>query len=748
MALGFEKFDDLEKILPEQLKISGRKLQCLVCGIILLLMVICIILSVSLGLHAGGKMGKCSSQSHANKQWAGSGACATTECLETAARLLENMDTTVDPCDDFYRYSCGGWTKRHTVAPDAGDITVRKKLQLENDERIREIIEKPVQHDGPDSSERKLKQFFRMCVHDYGRMKEGGKMLWSLIRKHAKGWYGQDPDNWMSNGWNLNEAISDIQGELNAAILLRISIGLDWRTKSSMIRIYTGGTGMFYRYYIREDQEGVQEAYKDYMRQLAVLLMRDANVTMTTSEQNRRVEQFVSDAYGQELHLAQILSDINTSRDMPKRRTRIMTMSQLESNYTQLPWRQMIRRSFEGFDVVSSTKVRVSAFGYFEKVNELLRNETSNKDRIMNNYIVWRVLFMYSRYLSWEYKNAAYRYYEMAYGRREFPATWEECVQLTKRNFGSALAVEFLRNYANKETKQKVEKMYKYIKVALFNSIENLRWMDNETKARAEEKLQINMTDGFFKSYVNAQRFQRYFRAKELQGGGDAMWSFLLAGGSGGSAASYFWRTNYLMVPPGAMQFPFFDHRSPEFFNFGGLGTQIADEISSSINQLGRYIWTNGSWANWWTADTQERYTEAKDCFSNYFDGMQVGPYLINGENQTTTISGRYQSKRAIDTVAGIRTAFTAYHNWISESGSQLIPVGLSLTTDQAFFVATAQTQCFVRKDELAYNYIRYQYIPENVLHNGALSHMPEFADVFACGSGTRMVANDTCRVF
>ena len=42
------------------------------------------------------------------------------------------------------------------------------------------------------------------------------------------------------------------------------------------------------------------------MRQVAVLLMRDANVTMTTSEQNRRVEQFVADAYGQELRLAQV----------------------------------------------------------------------------------------------------------------------------------------------------------------------------------------------------------------------------------------------------------------------------------------------------------------------------------------------------------------------------------------------------------------------------------------------------------
>ena len=62
---------------------------------------------------------------------------------------------------------------------------------------------------------------------------------------------------------------------------------------------------------------------------------------------------------------------------------------------------------------------------------------------------------------------SAHRYYEMAYGRREFPATWEECVQLTKRNFGSALAVEFLRNYANKETKQKVN-IYIYVYIYIY----------------------------------------------------------------------------------------------------------------------------------------------------------------------------------------------------------------------------------------------------------------------------------------
>ena len=48
------------------------------------------------------------------------------------------------------------------------------------------------------------------------------------------------------------------------------------------------------------------------MRRVAGLLIRDANVTLDTSELNRRVEQFVSDAYGQEAHLAQVIQIITS----------------------------------------------------------------------------------------------------------------------------------------------------------------------------------------------------------------------------------------------------------------------------------------------------------------------------------------------------------------------------------------------------------------------------------------------------
>ena len=83
--------------------------------------------------------------------------CQTPDCLKVAALVAKNMDTSVDACDNFYQFACGGWIKDVGVPTDNQKYDIVSELEKENGRKWKELLEGPITYVERDSAERKVK---------------------------------------------------------------------------------------------------------------------------------------------------------------------------------------------------------------------------------------------------------------------------------------------------------------------------------------------------------------------------------------------------------------------------------------------------------------------------------------------------------------------------------------------------------------------------------------------------------------
>lgn len=68
--------------------------------------------------------------------------CLTKDCVHIANNILEAMDTSVDPCDDFYAYSCNGWIKQNPIPDGKSSWGTFMKLEQKNQLVIKHVLGK------------------------------------------------------------------------------------------------------------------------------------------------------------------------------------------------------------------------------------------------------------------------------------------------------------------------------------------------------------------------------------------------------------------------------------------------------------------------------------------------------------------------------------------------------------------------------------------------------------------------------
>lgn len=159
--------------------------------------------------------------------------CLTEECIHAASSILKAMDPSVDPCDDFYTYACGGWIEENAYRTGLEELFYgvnHNSLPEKIDLTISELLKRRIPIDSAlldTKPYRDLFAFYDTCMEVATEEDDMQPLLEVLLK--LKHFHVGRPFEMES--WNLTNAILELM-RLNGVPLFDVLIDADIRNSS------------------------------------------------------------------------------------------------------------------------------------------------------------------------------------------------------------------------------------------------------------------------------------------------------------------------------------------------------------------------------------------------------------------------------------------------------------------------------------------------------------------------------------
>jgi putative endopeptidase len=573
------------------------------------------------------------------------------------------MDKTVSPGKDFYAFANGTWAKATPIPADKSNYGMFTALDDLSKDRVKLVLDAAKNEKGS-----KIGDAYASYL-DTDRIE-------TLGLAPIQPWLNQIKKVKTKKDF---EKLMPTAARNGVGALFNGYVGQDDKDPESYIfQIGQGGTGLPDRdmYLVQNDKfESIRKAYKAYLSKMLELAGEKDHVARADA------------VFAMEKSIAEVQWTREDASDATKTYNK-MTVAELDALAPTLPMSQILKSV--------SSKIQNAIVGQPSAIAGISKIYANTDLNVLKDQMLIGSLTNFADVLPKKFDETVFGFYSTTLsGTPQQQARWKRAVSFTEGSLGEDVGKVYAAKYFTAETKAAMNELVKNVLGAMGRRIDNLSWMQPQTKVKARQKL-ANFTTkiGYpdrWKSYtklkiVRNDVFGNNLRANQFAfdenigklGGPIRRWEWGMLPQTVNAYANF--GMNEIVFPAAILQPPFFDPKADSAINYGGIGAVIGHEVSHHFDDQGSKYDEKGRLSEWWTPSDVKAFEAAGKALIAQYDKYEIFP----GVN----VKGEFTLGENIGDLAGLTVAYDA---WKTSLNGKEPPVLNGLTGDQRFFLGWAQ---------------------------------------------------------
>lgn len=659
-------------------------------------------------------------------------SCGNKSIQETGSQsdfLASNIDSTINPAEDFFLYANNGWFKKNPIPASEGSNGLWQLIRDTINAQVKEICENAAAdaEATKGSNKQKIGDMFFSGMDSVNINQQGIGAIKAELDQIA--------------------AIKDPASVAKACAMVHTSsgspmfgmyVGQDDKISSKhAVFIFQGGLSLPDRsFYLDTDSRStsIRKDFVSHLRRMFMNLGQDSSTASKTA----------NDVMVLETAIAKASRKKEDTRD-PHKNYNKMSVAQLMKSTPNFDWGTFI----SGIGLNSVDTVIVGQPEFLAALNNLAKQIPLST---WSSYLQYHFVKGLAPYLDDKTYAEHFSFYNTTMrGISEMKPRWKRVVDQTNSSLGELIGQVYVDEYLPKGTKEKLQQIGSDIKAVYAERIKKLDWMSDVTKEKALVKLngmvmKVGYPDkwkdlssmnidrsSYVRNVIAANKWEMAYMANKYGKPVDRNeWQMYPQTYN----AYYNPSNNEIVVPGSNIIVPGYERVMADdaiLYSIIG-GSTFGHEITHGFDDQGAKYDVNGNLENWWTPEDSIRFfAKTKMVVEQFNQYLVVDSLYINGDMT--------QGENIAD-IGGIMMGYEAFKKTKQYTEKQNIA---GLSPDQRFFLGYALAWMINTRPESLAEQVRSDvHSPAKFRVIGPLANMREFHRTFGVKPGDAMYRADS----